>query len=892
MDLKAVNDLLSYLQRPTRYLGREINARYKDPRAVGLRVALVFPDLYEVGMSHLGLAILYDLLNQQDDIWAERVYAPAPDLEAELRNRRRPLTSLESGTPVKDFDLVGISLQYELGYTNLLNILDLGGIPLLAAERGPHDPVVIGGGPAAFNPEPVAPFFDAFVLGDGEEVVLELAALIKDWKATAGTRQELWQTLEEVPGVYVPALFDMVFDDSGILREIIPRGRRSVVHKRLLRRLDQVSLSPLALVPFCRTVHDRLNVELSRGCTRGCRYCQAGIIYRPVRERQPEALEEWVAAALAATGYEELSLLSLSPGDYRALPGLLHRLMDRLAPQRVALSLPSLRADTLNPEMVSQIQRVRRTGLTIAPEAGSERLRRLINKNLPEEAIINAVQQVCAHGWRLLKLYFMLGLPGETPADRQAIPRLVRRLQDCAPPGRVLQLHVSLSTFIPKPHTPFQWEAQSPLEDSREYLHAVKDRLKGKHLQLKWNSVAQSWLEGIFSRGDRRLAPVLVHAYHRGCRLDAWSEHLRLSLWRQVFQETGVDPESYLRARHLEEVLPWQHLNTGVSREFLLAERERAYQGVETPDCRLTGCHHCGVCHHQAMLPQALDNSHPTGETITTPPTLLPPAGTPPHSPYLSTGAPPTLLNFSSPSSSPLQQNPTVSPPSPAFSTQPVSLQAPSSHLSSTWYRLTFAKLEEMRWLSHLELISTWYRSLRRSCLPLTFTAGHHPVPRVVFHGALPVGMESQAETLDLELAQPLASEVVREKLNQVLPPGLRVLYVQRCPRQWKPPAVSRVVYEVWSPEPVFLPEAAARFLSQGEIMVTRQRPREVKSINVRPLVVGLSLKDRQHLTITLRVEEKDNVKVAEILAAIFGLSPTQTATLRIRKTTTISFEP
>ncbi len=506
------HSFLSRVQRPTRYLGRELNAVIKDPRAVSLRVALLFPDLYEVGMSHLGLALLYDILNREPDVWAERAYAPAPDLEQDLRLRGAPLASLESATPLKDFDLVGVSLQYELSYTNFLNMLELGGIPLFAADRGPGDPVVLGGGPAAFNPEPVAPFFDAVALGDGEEVILELADAIKTWKAAGGSRRELWQALESIDGVYVPALFEPVFDRAGGLQEIIPRGRRERITKRVLTDLGRVPLTPRPLVPYCQIVHDRLNVEIARGCSRGCRYCQAGMIYRPVRERDPQVVLSWVDAALTGTGYEEVSLLNLSLGDYSCLGWLLPRLMDRLAPRQVALSLPSLRADTLTPDMVSQIKRVRRTGLTLAPEAGSARLREVINKNLPEETIIASARQAFASGWRLVKLYFMIGLPREEVADLEEIPRLARQILAAAPPGKRPRLNLSLSTFIPKSHTPFQWERQADLEESRHRLSRVKEALRHKDIQAKWNSASQSWLEGVFSRGDRRLAPVLVAA--------------------------------------------------------------------------------------------------------------------------------------------------------------------------------------------------------------------------------------------------------------------------------------------------------------------------------------------------------------------------------------------
>jgi radical SAM family uncharacterized protein/radical SAM-linked protein len=818
---------LSRIQRPSRYGGREINAAYKDPRDVALRVALLFPDLYEVGMSHLGLGLLYDILNRQEDVWAERAYAPAPDLEAELRGRRLPLTSLESGTPLQKFDLVGISLQYELSFTNLLNMLDLGGIPLLAADRGPGDPVVIGGGPSCCNPEPVAPFFDALVLGDGEEVILELAAAIKAWKAAKGTRKELWQALEEIEGVYVPAFFEPVWDEDGRLREISHRGRRSVIRKRLLSDLNHVNISPRPVVPYCQIVHDRLQLEIARGCSRGCRYCQAGMLYRPVRERDPVQVAAWVAEALDATGYEDVSLLSLSAGDYGPLPWLLTQLMDRLAPRKVALSLPSLRADTLTPEMMGQIKRVRRTGLTLAPEAGSERLRRVINKNLTEETIINSAAQAFQAGWQLLKLYFMIGLPQETPEDLEAIAQLTRQILKSAPRGRRGRLNLSLSTFIPKAHTPFQWEGMANLEESRSRLHAVKDRLRHPQVQAKWNSAAQSWLEGVFSRGDRRLAPVLLAAHRRGCRLDAWSEHLRLEPWRDAFQEAGVNPDFYLRPREMGEVLPWDHLDSGVSREFLAQERERAYQGLETPDCRRAGCQDCGVC-------------DPENAAL--------------H----------------------LQETPQETPPPRRRDATP--------EILPFWYRLSYSKMDEARWLSHLELVSAFYRSLRRSQLPLSFSDGFHPLPRVSFHGALPVGIESLAETLDLQLGASLGTPQLVATLNRALPPGLKILQAQRLARRLPPPRPETAVYQVESPEAVFDPQAANDFMNREEVMVTRSRPKEERTINLRHQVARLEVADPHNLQLTMRFQEKDNIKVADTLAHIFHLQENQTRDLQILK--------
>jgi len=818
---------LSRVQRPSRYLGREVNAVFKDPRSVDLRAVLVFPDLYEVGMSHLGLGLLYDILNREEDVWAERAYAPAPDLDAELRRRGRPLASLESATPLRDFHLVGVSLQYELSYTNILTILDLGGVPFWAAERGPGEPVVLGGGPAALNPEPVAPFFDALVLGDAEEAILEVAAVVRAWRAARGARPDLWQALAEVDGVYVPAFFDMTFDAQGRLREIMPTGRRTRVRRRVLGDLDAVPLSPRPLVPSCQIVHDRLNVEISRGCTRGCRYCQAGILYRPVRERRPEAVLDWVEKALAHTGFEEVSLLTLSPGDYQALPWLLEHLMDLLEPQRVALSLPSLRADTLSPEVVTQIKRVRRTGLTIAPEAGSERLRAVVNKNLPEEVIMSSAGEAFRAGWRLLKLYFMIGLPTETPEDLAAIAGMVRQILKTGPGAFKPRLNISLSSFIPKPHTVFQWEGQADLAESQKRLHKVKDLLKGPQVQLKWNSAAQSWLEGVFARGDRRLAPVLLAAYRRGCRLDAWSEHLRLEPWRQAFQDAGVNPDDYLRARDPSELLPWDHLDSGVSRDFLLQELDRAYRTLEIPDCRQAGCQDCGLCDHDVVDLRLADT--PTGQAS-------------------------------------------------------VPAAAAASQHQVWWHRLLFSKLAEARWLSHLELLNAIYRSLRRSGLPLAFSAGHHPLPRVAFHGALPVGVESLCETLDVALADEVSSGEIVTSLNRVLPAGLEILSVANLPQNRQPPRVEQTVFQVASPDAVFDAAIAGEFLERREFPVTRRRPKGEQSVDVRGLVGGLEIRDAQNLELRVITAQKANLKVTEILGHVFALTESQTQDLHIVK--------
>jgi radical SAM-linked protein len=480
--------------------------------------------------------------------------------------------------------------------------------------------------------------------------------------------------------------------------------------------------------------------------------------------------------------------------------------------------------------MMEQIKRVRRTGLTLAPEAGSDRLRRVVNKNLPEETIIASARQAFASGWQLLKLYFMMGLPRETPEDLEAINALTRHILQAGAKGRRPRLNLSLSTFIPKPHTPFQWEGQEDLAAGRSRLHAVKDRLRQQNVQIKWNAAASSWLEGVFSRGDRRLAPVLMAAHRLGCRLDAWSEELRLEKWLQAFKEAGVAPDFYLRARNLEEALPWDHLDCGVSREFLAQEQARAYEGLETPDCRGQGCQDCGVCDHKEIAPRLND-------------------------PSPSRPAPPR-------------------PPAPR--SQPV------------WYRLSYAKLHEARWLGHLELVSAIYRSLRRSGLPLSFSGGYHPLPRVSFHGALPVGVESLAETLDLELDENLGEGDLVETLNRVLPPGLKILQAARLARKTAPPRPEIAVYQVEMEEPVFETQAAARFLAQEEALVMRRQPGKERAVDLRPLVARLEVADPHHLRLELRIREKDNLKATDALAHIFNLKEDQTRDLQILKLKTV----
>ncbi|MCZ7624965.1 MAG: TIGR03960 family B12-binding radical SAM protein [Candidatus Methylomirabilis sp.] len=536
-------------------------------------------------MSHLGLKILYQILNRRPEFMAERVYAPWTDAEALLRQHRIPLCSLESGYSLADFDLIGFTLQYELSYTNILNMLDLAGIPLTSAERREGDPFVIGGGSVGFNPEPIAEFFDLFVLGDGEEVVLEICEAAAAWKGSGGRREALLEAWARIPGCYVPALH-----------------QGETIRKRTAIHLDGIDYGAFP-VPFMEIVHDRVSIEVMRGCTQGCRFCQAGYLYRPLRERSAEEIRALAAQAVRQTGYEEVSLASLSIADLTVLPDVVPSLMDQLTPEKISLSLPSLRVETLNrfPQVAEEISRVRKTGFTIAPEAGSRRLRKVINKEgFDEEQIFTAVRNAAKSGWESVKFYFMIGLPTETQEDLDELVRITRESARIAraESARGFGLTVSTSPFVPKPHTPFQWFAQDPMELLQEKQEFLKRKLREVRVSYKWHNVRSSFLEAVFSLGDRSLGPAIRRGYELGCRLDGWTEHLKFDRWMQAFDETGIDPKAIAnRPRNPDEPLPWDHIDTGVTKAFLQREYKKALEARTTVDCHTSTCTACGeIC--------------------------------------------------------------------------------------------------------------------------------------------------------------------------------------------------------------------------------------------------------------------------------------------------------
>jgi radical SAM family uncharacterized protein len=597
-----LEQLLGAVTKPGRYLGNELNSVHKDHTGL-VTVALAFPDVYDVAMSHFGLQILYHVVNQRADAVAERVYAPWIDFEAELRKAGYPLFALESRRPIREFDLLGFTLQYELSYSNLLNMLDLAGIPLLARERGEDMPLVMVGGPCAFNPEPLADFLDLVVLGEGEEVLLELIDVYKDCKEQGASRRETLQALSRIPGVYVPAFYQVRYHPDGTIAAVEPTaGNPPQIQKRVLGELRPEYYPVKPIVPFVQTVQDRLVLEVFRGCSRGCRFCQAGMIYRPVRERTKDELLELAGEALQNSGYDEVSLMSLSTLDYSDIAELIGDLMERANCEGVKVSLPSLRADSFSVELAKQVQQNKRSGLTLAPEAGSQRLRDVINKQVTEEDLLMAVAGAQASGWEAVKLYFMIGLPTETKEDLEALFELSRKAvyayQHVGGQGRPIRVTASASSFVPKSWTPFQWEPQDSiyqLVQKQQFLRGLFRR--ERRISFKYHEAEVSFLEAVLARGDRRLGQVLLRAHRLGCRFDGWSEHFSWERWMQAFADAEIDPTFYANRRRGEhEILPWDHLSPGVDKDYLWQEYQTAVGRSITPDCRFAACSVCGVC--------------------------------------------------------------------------------------------------------------------------------------------------------------------------------------------------------------------------------------------------------------------------------------------------------
>jgi len=708
--LERLNEVLPLVTKPIRYTGGEYNSFYFEPGSKKVNWVLAMPEVYEIGMSNYGLRILYSIINRLPNGSCERCYAPWPDFGKLLRAQAIPLYALESKRPVKDFNILGVSLQSELTYTNLLYLLDLAGIPRYRTERRCNDPLVVAGGPGAVNPLPLANFVDVFVVGDGEDAVREITAVYEGWNRKK--RETLLEALANLPGIFVPGFTDT---------------RRGRVVRRLVPELREEDFPFPPLVPICEITHDRLTVEIARGCTRGCRFCQAGMINRPTRFRDVEQVVRLAERGIRASGWEEVSLLALSALDYPYILELVERLNRRLRERRVAISLPSTRGEDFSPELAFSLQEVKKAGLTFAPETASNRLRNLLNKHIAEEKILESVRNALDAGWAGVKLYFMIGLPGETEADVREIGRFVTEVaQLCR--GRTVRFN--LTPFIPKPHTPLQWAGFAPVAETQAKMALLKEMLQRRNIKPKWENPEASFVQALIARGDERVGKVIERVYEQGGIFQEWTEFFNFALWQEACVQAGVDPAVYLSSRPVAEPLPWDFIDVGVTKDFLIAEYQRAQQGERTPDCTHEGCSNCGAC----LGPKP----------------VMPPA--------------------------PVE---TKAAEEKSFGRRPRSVRE-YDELKSR-FRLKYQVEEPFRFAAHLDRVRAFYRTLRRSELPVVYTHGFAPKPMLSFGPPLPVGLTSDGEYVDIYLSYHYSGNIVRD-LGQFLPRGLRVIAARLVP--------------------------------------------------------------------------------------------------------------
>lgn len=764
-----ISSILPCVNRPSRYLGTEINTYHRSWGDTELHSVLVFPDLYEIGMSHLGLHILYHILNNLEGSLADRAYCPDTDMEALMRKKGISAWGLESRKPLSEFDIIAFTLPYELCYVNILTLLDLAGIPFFSRERTGRDiPLILGGGGCALNPEPVADFFDAILLGDGEEAIVQIAECVREWKGHAhASRQELLEALARIEGIYIPSFYRSLPDASGfdVSEPIHPLA--GDVRRRIVSKLHEIPFPPKPLVPYMQIVHDRLGLEIARGCTRGCRFCQAGIIYRPVRERPVEQILDMAVQGLEATGWDELSLLSLSTGDYSSLFPLIHELMLKQREEHVSISLPSLRVGTLTHGIMQEIKSVRKTGFTLAPEAGTHRLRQVINKGITEQDLLETAALAFHHGWSHMKLYFMIGLPTETPEDVKAIADLARKVREQAflKKNRVSrgkkQVTISIGTFVPKPHTPFQWEAQITESESRTRINGLRQALKGKSFNVKWHDPMQSFLEGIFSRGDRRLSKIIVRAWQSGARLDAWTDNMRPDLYVRAAGDEDIALDAYLGPRNVDARLPWDHLSSGIDTDYIRQQRENAYREIYTPDCRDGKCHKCGACDFKEIKPVVFREYECPADT-----------------------AEKTDMDQKNDAQDKSERN---RPSVPA-------------DIARHFCRIRYSKTGSARFLGHLEMVHAFHRAAKRAGIPVAYSSGFHPMPRVAFGQPLSLGMESLREEAVMELTMHMEAELILKHLNHELPMGLSVSEVLLSGNKIRIPEPELTRYLIWLP--------------------------------------------------------------------------------------------
>ena len=861
--VKLDPSILQSVEKPVRYTGSEWNSVRKEPDGVRCTFALALPDVYEVGMSNLGLAILYEILNGRADVAAERVYAPWTDMEAIMRQRHLPLYSLETKTEIRKFSFLGFSLQYEMIYSNVLNMLDLAGIALHAADRTPEEPFVVGGGPCVYNVEPIADFFDFFVVGEGEEVLLEVVDAYEAWQADGmpGGRQGFLRRLLAVDGIYVPSLYAPQYAADGSYQGLMPLApeARPVIYKRVVKDMDKVPSVAHPIVPYMNVVHNRAMLELFRGCSRGCRFCQAGICYRPARERTEEHLKEMARGLVDCTGYDEMSLTSLSSADYSCLGRLVDDLMDEFRHEKVSFSLPSLRIDSFSIDLAHKMQQVRKSGLTFAPEAGTQRLRDVINKGVTEEDLMTACGAAFRQGWKQVKLYFMMGLPTETDEDVIGIARLAKKVVDLYTEikgKRGVKVTISVACFVPKPYTPFQWFGQVPLAEFERRQHLLKEHITDRAITFNYHDARLSVIEGAFARGDRRLARVLEQAWRDGAKFDGWTDLFQYDIWQEAFKKCGIDIRDYSeRTRAFDEPLPWEVTSPGATKDFFLREWQKAMQGQLTEDCRRGKCSACGICPNLGV--HVIDYKKQE----------------------VARGA---LVEKYVPQPVHPEKNDGVQP-------------------ESYWYRARVTKDAAVRFVSHLEYADVFVKAFDRAKLPMAYSSGFNPHMKLAFGSALAVGVSSEAEYMDFALKKPLAQPEVFDRLSAQLPPGVRVLALR--PVRGKHVALMAQAdaadYRVRVPllgDPTAAAQAARQalgaFRAAPEVFVTRVTPKKTRRKEIKQYLKGpltVSLADGVlTLSLTTRIfKEAGSVKPGEILAVLvesFGL-PVRVAEADIHRT-------
>lgn len=890
ISIQTFNSLMARVTKPGQYLGNEVNAVHKDFDKKELRVCLVFPDAYEIGMSNTGLRILYTILNEIDGVVAERCFAPAKDLEKALRKSATPLFSLESRTPLSEFDIIGISLPFELTYTNILAILDLAQIPLRRENRGPQHPIILGGGTQAYNPEPVADFFDAIALGDGEEIVLDIARIVRDWKRENSidrisshtnplAKTALLDSFTSITGLYVPQFFVPEYNESGTISRIqaLKPGYEKI-SKRIVANLDQAAYPTDFVVPNIKLVHDRIGIEIQRGCTRMCRFCQAGYIERPTRQRSPEKILDIAEKSLKATGIDEISLLSLSAGDYATIVPTLKELNARYKKERVSISVPATRTETLTPEMIAEVASVRKTGFTIAPEAGSERMRRVINKGNKVEDLMKACDNAFSAGYRLIKFYYMCGLPFENDDDVIGIAHEAGLALACGMKHtRQAEINVSVSSLVPKPFTPFQWAPQMTIEETERKHRLIKKNLSSRRLHFKNHNPRMSYLEGLFARGDRRLSVVIEEAFKRGCRFDQWEEHLDYAMWESVFKDLAIDLDFYLhRERGRDEVLPWDHLYAQMRKEWLWDEFENARKEAFTDDCSIARCaDFCGACDFKTVKNKiyVIDEKDIAAKK----------------------GNREWYGRFGKQSEK--KQESEATPTDESISSLPKRSQSDRKKTATLKLRCDFIKIESAALFGHLDLMGFLKRALLRCRVPVAYTEGFHPQIKLSMGAALPVGVESECESFDVYLTDSIEINGFLSEMNRALPAGIRLMSANYVDLHSPAPysMVSGVDYQVDLPETLSestLDEIRRNTneLREGKDFYVERFAKEqgkpAKTLHVNRLLHDTKLMANERIwRFSTLVDDKATLKPSEVILALSKIDPSELPRLRVRKT-------